>query len=255
MRRSGFTLLELSIVLVIIGLIIGGVTVGAELIRQAQLQSVAKDFQKYQTALQTFKLKYRYYPGDLPNAYGYWPGSGNNNQPCPSGLGVNGNGDGKISSRNWINNGEDSRAWQQLGLAGLIEGSLTGVYTASGIKWNTNAPESRISGAGYILSSDTTQDGTCALNTSGRTGNYVRLVSKGNVHGLTGDAGNMGAGGAISAEEAFNIDTKLDDGLAQSGIVQATNPTSPYTYCINGTTNYYLDSAESHACRVSYYID
>ena len=91
--RQGFTLLELSIVLVIIGLIVGGVTVGSEMIRQSQLQRIGKDAQTYLTAVNTFKLKYNALPGDFSRGYDYW---GNN--CAASAANCNGNADNSINS-------------------------------------------------------------------------------------------------------------------------------------------------------------
>ncbi len=65
MKKSGFTLIELSIVLVIIGLIIGGVLVGKDLIKAAEIRSTIGQYEKYKTAVNTFKLKYSGLPGDL----------------------------------------------------------------------------------------------------------------------------------------------------------------------------------------------
>lgn len=64
--KSGFTLIELSIVLVIIGLIVGGVLVGQDLIAAARVRSQISQIQQYQTAVNTFKIKYAYLPGDMP---------------------------------------------------------------------------------------------------------------------------------------------------------------------------------------------
>ena len=79
-RKSGFTLIELSIVLVIIGLIIGGVLVGQDLINAATIRAQISQIEKYNTAVRAFELKYGYLPGDMPataaNAYGFWAGDG-----------------------------------------------------------------------------------------------------------------------------------------------------------------------------------
>lgn len=61
-RRSGFTLIELSIVLVIIGLIVGGIMVGRDLIKAAEARKVVATIGGYQTAVQTFRLKL-HFPG------------------------------------------------------------------------------------------------------------------------------------------------------------------------------------------------
>src|ERR1019366_6843373 len=65
---AGFTLIEMSIVLVIIGLIVGSVLVGRDLIRAAELRSVISEVEKYKTAVMTFKGKYDCLPGDCANA-------------------------------------------------------------------------------------------------------------------------------------------------------------------------------------------
>ena len=63
---SGFTLLEMSVVLAIIGLITGGILVGADLIRSAGERGQIAQIQKYQSAVNTFKTKYNgQLPGDI----------------------------------------------------------------------------------------------------------------------------------------------------------------------------------------------
>src|SRR4051812_11468551 len=64
----GFTLIELSLVLVIIGLIIGGVLFGRDLIKAAQIRAQVSQIEKYRSATNTFRNKYNGYPGDLKNA-------------------------------------------------------------------------------------------------------------------------------------------------------------------------------------------
>src|SRR3982751_930235 len=63
--EKGFTLIELSIVLVIIGLIVGGVLVGQDLIRAAEVRATISQIEKYNTAVNTFRGKYNALPGDL----------------------------------------------------------------------------------------------------------------------------------------------------------------------------------------------
>ena len=76
MNKQGFTLLELSIVLVVIGLIVGGTVVGKDLIRASELNSIITQQNKIQIALNTFKLKYNVIPGDMRNATDYWGTAG-----------------------------------------------------------------------------------------------------------------------------------------------------------------------------------
>ena len=67
-KKSGFTLVELAIVLVIIGLIIGGVLVGQDLIKAAEIRSSTTQIEKYNTAATAFRTKYDGFPGDLASA-------------------------------------------------------------------------------------------------------------------------------------------------------------------------------------------
>lgn len=78
--RAGFTLLELSIVLVIIGLVIGGILVGRDLIIASQLRAHISQMERFNSATNTFKLKYNCLAGDCPNATNFgFTDNGNNN--------------------------------------------------------------------------------------------------------------------------------------------------------------------------------
>src|SRR5690606_1501704 len=70
--KAGFSLVELSIVLVILGLLTGGILGGQSLIKAAELRSVATERQQWQIAINSFKGKYRALPGDMPNATAFW---------------------------------------------------------------------------------------------------------------------------------------------------------------------------------------
>src|SRR5579883_3383059 len=69
MKTSGFTLIELSIVLIIIGLIVGGILTGRDLIDAAARRAQISQIEKYNTAVHTFQVKYGYLPGDIPDPY------------------------------------------------------------------------------------------------------------------------------------------------------------------------------------------
>lgn len=88
--RAGFTLIELSIILVIIGLLFGGVLVGQILIKSAEIRSEVSQVEQINTTVNTFKLKYNCLPGDCANATAFFSAT---TQPEKV---KNGNGDGII---------------------------------------------------------------------------------------------------------------------------------------------------------------
>jgi prepilin-type N-terminal cleavage/methylation domain-containing protein len=137
---AGFTLVEMSIVLVMIGLVIGGVLVGRDLIYQTQLRQTASTIQKYITAVETFRGKYSCLPGDCANATSIFGATDANGNTVN-----NGNGDGTVglcSSVDGTGNGVPCRVasqalemwgfWQQLGDANLISGRYSGVDSGGG---------------------------------------------------------------------------------------------------------------------------
>ena len=119
--QSAFTLVELSIVLVIIGLLLGGVLIGKDMIRQAQLRSMVTDMQGYLAAAQLFQDKYNCLPGDCANATQFWSGV------------TNGNGNGQLDTGSAASApGEIYGIWQQLAVAGYIKGNFSGNAGAGG---------------------------------------------------------------------------------------------------------------------------
>lgn len=72
LRQSGFSLVEISIVIVVIGLLVGGVLAGRSVIRAAELRAVGTEMNNYVTAIYQFRDKYSGLPGDLVNATLYW---------------------------------------------------------------------------------------------------------------------------------------------------------------------------------------
>jgi prepilin-type N-terminal cleavage/methylation domain-containing protein len=112
-NQKGFTLVEIAIVLVIIGLLIGGVLKGQAMIQNAKVKRVVKSADEIRAAAYTFYDKYGMYPGDenLSNAS---PGT-------PPGDNHNGNGNGQITA-----GGEDAQFFQDLVLAGIISGDYDG---------------------------------------------------------------------------------------------------------------------------------
>lgn len=135
-QKQGFTLIELSIVLVIIGLVAGGVLVGRDLIKASEIRATISQKISYDTAVNTFKLKYNGLPGDLfadrADELGFFS---LDNSPL-QGFGDN---NGLIQSRtvgvgvNYGATGETILFWRHLVEAGMMEGLYgTGISPSTG---------------------------------------------------------------------------------------------------------------------------
>lgn len=219
-RTFGFSLVELSIVLVILGLLVGGILAGQSLIRASEIRSAMTDFNRYKTAALSFRDKYFGLPGDITNAASIWGAADNstgNTAACKTTASTdsktcNGNGDGRIFATTASE--ESYRFWQHLANAGMIEGSFTGVLDAASTAAPSNSPSGRIGTSlwypfyvGASSGSVTTFDGS-----------YNNVFQFGGYHAYP--AYNS----ILKPEEAWNIDTKLDDGQPSTGSVRAKEP-------------------------------
>lgn len=244
-----FSLVELSIVLVILGLLTGGILAGQSLIRAAELRSVSTEYNRYLAATQTFRDKYFAAPGDMNNATKFW---GDNASACADAAVTdgtpgtcNGNGNGQVVYGAAANGtGEGFQFWNQLALAGLVEGSysgLAGPNNSSDVMLGTNSPRSRLGSAGWSVSYWGNYAGAVSQNFAGDYGNYL-------LFGI--DTASVNDAQAIRADEAWNIDTKLDDGKPATGKVVA----KWHSTCTNATgvsdtaSDYLLSSPSATAC-------
>lgn len=228
-KQSGFTLVEIAIVLVIIGLLLGGVLKGQELINSAKVKNFATDFRNIPLYIYGYQDKYRSLPGDDSNVIGHLGTTAN---PAMTGVGTCGTppctGNGAIDGY-WDTatlTDESMLFWQHVRLAGLASGST--VVANNNSYWPSNADGGRIgieSGkANYIQNTD----GVTFLQ-----GAYI-VCSKG-----------------ILGKFALQLDTTMDDGNPQTGsmrvvpdagftrgsqalttaAIQAA-PDTPYTVCL-----------------------
>lgn len=254
--QSGFSLVELSIALVILGLLTGGILAGQSLIRASELRAVSTEYNRYVTATQTFRDKYFALPGDMANAESFWQSSAIAAADCRVTAAVgtatcNGDGDGNIemlSARSM----ESFRFWQQLTNAGMIEGTYTGIPTSDGM-WGgalgTNLPRSKLRYAGWavITGADTVLYSGWYLNAfpPANSNNWLELGSIVGVNGLVIDP-------LLKPEEAWNIDSKLDDGRPGTGNVTTFNNTQHSTCASSNTAanaTYQLGGSSS-ACTM-----
>ena len=114
-NQKGFTLVEIAIVMVIIGLLLGGVLKGQQMIANARIKNLVNHAQGLQAAIYAYQDRYMALPGDDPKATTNLPGASGG---CLVGNLANGNGDGYIY--------EYFRAAQDLACAGLITGTYNG---------------------------------------------------------------------------------------------------------------------------------
>jgi prepilin-type N-terminal cleavage/methylation domain-containing protein len=258
---QGFTLIELSIVLVIIGLIVGGVLVGQDLIRAAEVRAQISQIEKYNTAVNTFYGKYQAIPGDMNVAtadqFGFTLGAG-----CTGGT-YSRDGNGLIDG--WSGGsgavapfiGESVLFWQDLTTPGLTS-LIDGTYPNSGAAANgctdpiTALTSSQI---GQYVPAGKIGHGTYIMASEG-SGIYAGInwfILQGiNAVNVNGRLSNNMWSAPIPVQEAYKIDAKVDDGLPASGNVQAlylqagsfqttaiTGASATSSTCYDTTTNNY----------------
>ena len=223
MQRA-FSLVELSIVLVILGLLTGGILAGQSLIRAAELRSVTTEHQRITAATQTFRDKYFALPGDMNNATRFWNRTVNaahcvtNSAAAVTTPGTcDGTGNGLLAGVGaaGLQSGEIFQMWRQLALAGLMEGSYTGLAGSADAAHHIlgeNAPASRISTAIWSTFGVGVHAGSASAYALDY-GNYLHIGGQ--------TSANLPTNPIFRPEEAWNIDTKMDDGRPAYGNIIA----------------------------------
>lgn len=239
-KQAGFTLVELAIVMVIIGLLIGGILKGQELIKNAAISATAAQLKAFESAYVTFIDIYGQKPGDFATAR-VKINNCDNITRCR-----NGNGNGFIRNVNSISTNqlgvttdEGFQALKHLGLADLI-GGLDTRATGS----NTNPAglvASKLSGYLYIGESRGDMGGAWSGN---------RQIPGGILVGQTPRANTWAAASSTGETPSVvsRLDKKIDDGAATAGSLRQTGSTA----CFQGRDYYWNNDARQ--CNFVYKI-
>lgn len=198
-KQSGFTLVEISIVLVIIGLILGGALQGQGLIQSAKVRSSINQVDGVKAAYYAFQDRYRALPGDYIKA--------EDNLPNPPGsiAIVDGDSDGVIDTA------ERSQVWAQLGVAGFLSGEFDGDAGST---------------SQYACPST-----SCLPNPFGGTLSFS--FDNEGAGSASGSTNQMITGRWMPVGIIAEIDRKIDDGFPTSGIFQSSS-NSAFAACFNG---------------------
>jgi prepilin-type N-terminal cleavage/methylation domain-containing protein len=217
-KQAGFTLVEIAIVLVIIGLLLGGILKGQEMITQAKIKNVINDFNGITAAVNSYQDRYRALPGDDQTATTRWttaaPASGNGNGIIAGLYNAN---DTSGTAGAPPAAAESNLFWQHLRLAGFVPGATSG--TGSGSP-PTNA-----------------------------SGGIMGVETGGGANGM-GFTSLIICTSNLPDKIAIAVDTQMDDGAIGTGQVRgnlqaAPNPGTKASadataYAENGTNQYLL---------------
>lgn len=231
--RHGFTLIELSIVLVIIGLIVGGILAGNELVRAAKLRSLIKEVNQLTTAVNTFKGKYNCLPGDCARATQFFGTAGDCTVQLDDTATCSGDGNGLILSDSFYNHGgEHLYMAHHMKLAWLTDLPLTQPNDKSVLDAGLflNLPGRNVLGSnaektiGYtvvpVLDSMIATSGSpviCSFPGSPPVlGNQITMGGQGIYYPYMHSRTNI-AQPAMSGMDAYSIDAKMDDGHPARG--------------------------------------
>ena len=192
-KQAGFTLVEIAIVLVIVGLLLGGVLKGQELINGAKVKALANDLRAVSTAYYAYQDRFRAVPGDDPQA--------STHLSALAGLAANGDGNGVINDTASMfgttgspNSDHESQLfWMHVRAANLMTGNL-----------NIGSAQNTLGGfIGVTSNRISDQTGTSAWNAQ-----FFICLS------------------GVPQRLAVQLDTQIDDGVPNSGALRAFAETS-----------------------------
>jgi prepilin-type N-terminal cleavage/methylation domain-containing protein len=211
-KQGGFTLIEIAIVLVIIGLLLGGVLKGQELINTARVRALNNSVDGITAAWFSFQDRYRAFPGDYLDA--------KSKVNLPGAL-AGGNGNGLVDTED-----ERGRVWTHLEAAGYITGGYSGAKLAAGKEYTCESTICPDNGFGTGMS---IFHGANLLSGGGGVNAHELITGQG-----------------IPVEVIAELDRKIDDDAPATGVMQLGN--TGFTACVTGTPQVYNLQNPSDNC-------
>lgn len=236
-KNAAFSLVELAIVLIVIGLLVASIAVGQKLVENGRTRSAISEINRIDVAVSSFNLTYDNLPGDINNATAYWSTS------------VNGDGDGYIEIANGSSVNESNYVFEQLTEAELI----TGGYDA-GAASNSTRMSSKVKNALYEVYQDNDYDLDDDDSSDGVDSSFVENVII--MEGTGGNTAGASNYGVLIPRMAHNIDDKMDDGVANKGKMRGLGVTSGDATCytVSSGTGSYTLSLETNLCDLAYFL-
>jgi len=214
--QQGFTLIEIAIVLVIIGLLLGGVLKGQELISNARVRNIISQQDGIKAAYFGFQDRYRGIPGDYPDNLAQQNIPGMTSAQCAAGIKCGGNQNGLIDTTT-----EPIIAWLHLSKAGFITGS----YDTAG----------------------TETSATVANSPTNPFGGFMQLIYDAAYHpsGTNPKITNIKTGKNIPSTILAEVDRKIDDGSPITGSFRFSIFDSASTSCVTAGNNWDVSGAQT----------
>lgn len=259
--RGAFSLIELSIVLVIMGLLIAGVSAGSSLIKGAELRAVVSQSENFKVGVASYYSSRGKLPGDDPHPDG---GTATNK------FGGNSNGLIQYVAKRTSDNvllPEGVNAWKHLADRGIINGNFEGVAASGGASGGDAADGAAAAAAssGSIVLDDKTVPSAKkkggvwvfdtieeAISSKGKR-SYIFLINK-TASDLDGSADTQtvlkaAKKGVLPATDAASLDEKYDDGKQTLGSIRT------YGAATDTTCDYTGSSANTALCAVAFKLD
>lgn len=258
--QSGFTLVELAIVVTIIGILTAGALEGHEILQSSRVNATVSQITAIEVGVGNFNDFFGGKPGDIPQPQVRLP-----NYPTDS-RGISPQSNGYVGVTNWGTGGflkqipvdgmaplaptigdETELFWTQLLYAGLITGVTNdGLMNKTVPQWGVTHPAASIGGGfvvGYDDSAPLTPGAPVAASFSGLVYAIEAVPNT--------DLGTTSGTQPMTPGRAAHLDRKMDDGKPYTGIVRAYGVTAS---CFQGaTTNSYDESVVSNDCGILIY--